>query len=36
MDQEKVARLYTELRRESMATGSVPITIRYSGRAIVR
>jgi DNA replication licensing factor MCM2 len=29
MDQEKVARLYSELRRESMATGSVPITVRY-------
>jgi DNA replication licensing factor MCM2 len=28
MDQEKVARLYSELRRESMATGSVPITVR--------
>ena len=28
MDQEKVARMYSELRRESMATGSVPITVR--------
>jgi DNA replication licensing factor MCM2 len=36
MDQEKVARLYSELRRESMATGSVPITVRYSNRAIHR
>jgi hypothetical protein len=35
MDQEKVARLYNELRRESMATGSVPINVRYSGRAIL-
>jgi DNA replication licensing factor MCM2 len=34
MDQEKVARLYSELRRESMATGCVPITVRYSDRAI--
>lgn len=29
MDQEKVARMYSELRRESMATGSVPITVRH-------
>jgi DNA replication licensing factor MCM2 len=36
MDQEKVARLYSELRRENMATGSVPITVRYSDRAIDR
>jgi hypothetical protein len=31
MDQEKMARLYSELRSEYMATGSVPITARYSG-----
>jgi DNA replication licensing factor MCM2 len=36
MDQEKVARLYSELRRESMATGRVPITVRYSDREIYR
>jgi len=29
MDQDKVARMYAELRRESMATGSVPITVRH-------
>jgi len=29
MDQEKVAKMYSELRRESMATGSVPITVRH-------
>ncbi|KAH9363911.1 hypothetical protein HPB48_003202 [Haemaphysalis longicornis] len=29
MDQDKVARMYSELRRESMATGSVPITVRH-------
>ncbi|XP_035227387.1 DNA replication licensing factor MCM2-like isoform X2 [Stegodyphus dumicola] len=29
MDQDKVARLYSELRRESMATGSVPVTVRH-------
>lgn len=29
MDQDKVAKLYSELRRESMATGSVPITVRH-------
>merc|ERR1712223_1486143 len=29
MDQDKVAKMYAELRRESMATGSVPITVRH-------
>merc|ERR1719500_209119 len=29
MDQEKVAKMYSELRRESMATGSIPITVRH-------
>merc|ERR1712241_1646691 len=29
MDQDKVAKMYTELRRESMATGSIPITVRH-------
>jgi len=29
MDQEKVARVYSELRRESMSTNSVPITVRH-------
>lgn len=29
MDQDKVARMYSELRRESMLTGSVPITVRH-------
>lgn len=29
IDQDKVARMYSELRRESMATGSVPITVRH-------
>ncbi|CAG5132379.1 unnamed protein product [Candidula unifasciata] len=29
MDQDKVARMYSELRRESMATGSIPITVRH-------
>ena len=29
MDQDKVARMYAELRRESLATGSVPITVRH-------
>jgi hypothetical protein len=36
MEQEKLARLNSELMRESMATGSVPITVRYSDRAIDR
>ncbi|MEQ2310845.1 MCM DNA helicase complex subunit [Ameca splendens] len=29
MDQDKVARIYSDLRRESMATGSIPITVRH-------
>ncbi|XP_077458979.1 DNA replication licensing factor MCM2 [Stigmatopora argus] len=29
MDQDKVARIYGELRKESMATGSIPITVRH-------
>lgn len=29
MDQDKVAKIYSDLRRESMATGSVPITVRH-------
>ncbi|XP_032827437.1 DNA replication licensing factor MCM2 [Petromyzon marinus] len=29
MDQDKVARMYSELRKESMATGSIPITVRH-------
>merc|ERR1739838_128470 len=29
MDQEKVAKLYSDLRRESMQTGSIPITVRH-------
>merc|ERR1712038_1875406 len=29
MDQDKVAKMYADLRRESMATGSVPITVRH-------
>ena len=29
VDQDKVAALYAELRRESMATGSIPITVRH-------
>merc|ERR1711915_987911 len=29
MDQEKIAKMYSELRRESMATGSIPITVRH-------
>ena len=28
MDQDKVAKMYTELRQESMKTGSIPITVR--------
>jgi DNA replication licensing factor MCM2 len=28
-DQEKVAKLYSELRRESLLTGSIPITVRH-------
>lgn len=29
MDQEKLSRLFVDLRRESLATGSYPITIRH-------
>merc|ERR1719266_371367 len=29
MDLEKVAKMYADLRRESMATGSIPITVRH-------
>ncbi|KAH0508353.1 DNA replication licensing factor MCM2 [Microtus ochrogaster] len=29
MDQDKVARMYSDLRKESMATGSIPITVRH-------
>lgn len=29
MDQAKVANMYSDLRRESMATGSIPITVRH-------
>ncbi|RPB12261.1 MCM-domain-containing protein [Morchella conica CCBAS932] len=29
MDQDKVARLFVEMRRESLATGSFPITVRH-------
>jgi len=29
MNQDKVAKMYAQLRRESMATGSVPITVRH-------
>lgn len=29
MDQDKIATLYGELRRESLATGSIPITLRH-------
>merc|ERR1711936_1249042 len=29
MDQEKVAKMYADLRRESMQTGSIPITVRH-------
>jgi DNA replication licensing factor MCM2 len=29
MDQDKVARLYANLRKESMRTGSIPITVRH-------
>merc|ERR1712083_957292 len=28
-DQDKVAKVYSELRRKSMSTGSVPITVRH-------
>ncbi|CAD5117548.1 DgyrCDS6310 [Dimorphilus gyrociliatus] len=29
MDKDKVAKMYSDLRRESMATGSIPITVRH-------
>ncbi|XP_068598516.1 DNA replication licensing factor MCM2 [Brachionichthys hirsutus] len=29
MDQDKVARIYSDLRKESVATGSIPITVRH-------
>jgi len=29
IDQDKIARMYSDLRRESMATGSIPITVRH-------
>merc|ERR1712200_371520 len=29
MDQDKVAKMYAGLRRESMSTGSIPITVRH-------
>jgi DNA replication licensing factor MCM2 len=29
MDSDRIAHMYSELRRESMATGSVPITVRH-------
>ncbi|XP_031698037.1 DNA replication licensing factor MCM2-like, partial [Anarrhichthys ocellatus] len=29
MDQDKVAHIYSDLRKESMATGSIPITVRH-------
>ena len=29
MDQDKVAKMYSDLRRESMTTGSIPITVRH-------
>merc|ERR1719439_493016 len=29
MDQDKVAKMYTNLRQESMKTGSIPITVRH-------
>jgi DNA replication licensing factor MCM2 len=29
VDQDKVAKLYSELRKESMRTGSIPITVRH-------
>ncbi|KAK7101582.1 DNA replication licensing factor mcm2-like [Littorina saxatilis] len=29
MDQDKIAKMYADLRRESMATGSIPITVRH-------
>ncbi|RMX61533.1 hypothetical protein pdam_00013734 [Pocillopora damicornis] len=29
MDQDKIAKMFAELRKESMATGSIPITVRH-------
>jgi DNA replication licensing factor MCM2 len=29
VDEDKLARLYSELRRESLASGSIPITVRH-------
>lgn len=29
MDQDKIAKMYSQLRQESMATGSLPITVRH-------
>ncbi|KAG8516967.1 DNA replication licensing factor MCM2 [Galemys pyrenaicus] len=29
MDQDKVAKMYSDLRKESLATGSIPITVRH-------
>jgi len=29
IDREKISKLYGELRRESLATGSIPITVRH-------
>lgn len=29
IDEEKIARLYSELRRESLASGGIPITVRH-------
>lgn len=29
MDQDKVAKMYSQLRQESLATGSLPITVRH-------
>ncbi|KAL7746617.1 MCM DNA helicase complex subunit [Sorochytrium milnesiophthora] len=29
MDEDKISKLYSELRRESLATGSIPITVRH-------
>lgn len=29
IDEDKLARLYSEMRRESLASGSIPITVRH-------
>jgi DNA replication licensing factor MCM2 len=29
VDEDKLARLYSEMRRESLASGSIPITVRH-------